>query len=328
MAMKNSLRRKFVDILYLMRDVIRITSGRDYFHLTEKLGNYFNDGCSYYSDFTGKVNWKGTYIDNVPALYIPSIDKNILFPSMILQYGLGCIDMYFITRDRSFLSKVSNVYVWIIHNIEIDGYLSNRFKELDSHSNYYSDNSAMTEGLALSFLVRVVQHGLIQLDFVDATEMMRKIFQNMVLPLEKGGTAIYKGGDTYFCEYCRTDEYVVLNGWIFAIFGLHDYQRYFKDGASEGYLNGTLDTLEKVIINYILKDKWSYYDNKGRISSVTYQTLHIHLMDALYRLTNRIVFRNMYRDLKKGNNYINVFKYTFLKVIDKLKDEWKYATVK
>ena len=322
------MKGKLIDIFYMARDFFRIVGGTDYFHQPDKLGNFFKDGCSYYIDFRGQVDWTGEYIDNVPVLYIPSLGKNVFFPSMIFIYGLGSIDMYFATKDPSYLINITNVYEWIIKNIKKDYSFDNLFQELDRGFEYYSNNSAMTQGEALSFLIRVVKYNLVRGISDEATKLIKNIFENMILPLEKGGTIIQRGDEIYFCEYCRRDEYIVLNGWIFAIFGLYDYQQYFKDPISKRYLDKTLKTLEKNIKNFILKNNWSYYDNKGRISSPIYQELHIHLMDALYRLTNAEVFKGIKEKLEKGNTRFNRIKYTLIKIKDKLKDKCRYSTLK
>ena len=322
------MKGKLSEIFYMARDFFKIITGVDYFHQPEKLGNFFQDGCSYYIDFKGKVNWTGKFIDNVPVLYIPSMDKYVFFPTMILQYGLGNIDMYFATKNISYLKNVTNVYNWIVKNIKEDYSFDNLSQEMDREFEYYSNNSAMTQGEALSFLIRVVKYNLVNGVSEDAAKLIKNIFENMILPLEQGGTIIQKGDEIYFCEYCRRNEYIVLNGWIFAIFGLFDYQQFFKDSISKRYLEKTLKTLEKNIEKFIMNNNWSYYDNKGRISSPIYQELHIHLMDALYRLTHMETFKNVKERLKKGNTWLNRIKYTLLKIRDKLKDTWRYSTMK
>lgn len=55
----------------------------------------------------------------------------------------------------------------------------------------------------------------------------------MLKPINHGGTSIYEGDDLLFAEYTHLP--VVLNGWIFAWWGLYDYvvvtgdKGYYKD---------------------------------------------------------------------------------------------------
>jgi len=318
--------RKAKDVIFMARDFLKVVSGKDYFHQPDNPGNYFKDGRSYYIDFRGKVNWTGDYVDNVPVLYFPSMDKSVLFPGMIIQYGLGSIDMYFATQNTAYLKIVESVYAWLIKNINGEHYLDNLFSDLYPNVKYYSNNSAMTQGTALSFLIRVVKHKLVEGDLKDTVVLIENMYRNLILPTNKGGGALYIDDDIYLCEYCRMDGYVVLNGWIFAILGLHDYHVHFDN--AEPYLEKCLQTLETTVADYVLPDKWSYYDNEKRLSSHVYQFTHINLFAALYKLTDRDIFGRICEDLQEGYNMHNKIKYTLLKIVDKLRDTTPYSTVR
>jgi len=49
----------------------------------------------------------------------------------------------------------------------------------------------------------------------------------MLKPISEGGTTEYAGDDVIFYE--DTDTPVILNGWIFSLWGLYDYYKHFKD---------------------------------------------------------------------------------------------------
>ena len=317
---------KLKDILFMARDFIKIMSGKSYFHQPDHLGKFFQDKRSYYIDFRGKVNWQGDFNENVPVLYFPSIDRTVFFPSTIIQYGLGSIDKYFETNDTTYLINVNSVYDWIKKNINQEFYLDNKLIELYESNIYYSNNSAMTQGTALSFLIRVLKFNLIVGDYNEVRMLIKNIYKNMLMPTNMNGTALYMHNDIYLCEYCRPDNYLVMNGSVFAIFGLYDYNFMFEE--KESYLEKILNTFEKNAPNYIMADNWSYYDNKMRLSSPIYQYTHINLLEALYRLTHRETFNLMAIKLKAGYTLKNRVKYTIFKIIDKLKDNLPYSTVK
>jgi heparosan-N-sulfate-glucuronate 5-epimerase len=321
------MKGKITDIFYMARDFFRIILGVDYFHQPEKLGDFFQDRKAYYIDFKSKTEWKGRCKDDVPVLYVPSMEKDIFFPAMIIQYGLGSIDKYFRTADEKYLENIKNVYRWIVKNLNSRNYFDNMTSELDNNFPYYSNNSALTQGQAISFLARAKEHNLISSVSDEAESLMKRIFSNMVLPLEEGGTSLKKGKDFFFCEYCRKDEYIVLNGWVFALFGLLDYQSYFKDELSQKYLKETIDTLKGKLGEFMMdKERWSYYDNKKRACSHIYEDLHIHMADALYRLTKENFFSEIFNKLKKGNTFANRVKYIIIKIRDKFKDSYRYTT--
>ena len=319
-------RRKLIDVVYMARDFFRIIRGKDYFHQLDLPGQFFSDGRFYYIDFRGKIDWQGEVREEVPVLYFPTRGKALFFPSMILQYGLGCLDRYFETGSASYMEKIQDVCRWIVKHINAEGHFDNLFSLLHTGADYYSNNSAMTQGEALSFLARVVQNGLVQsADGLRTT--MDLIYSNMIMEVEKDGTTLYVNEDVYLCEYCRKDNYIVLNGWIFGIFGLYDYEQYL--GTKLPILESTLNTLERQLDAYIVRgDRWSYYDNKRRLSSPIYQVTHISLLDALYRITHRQRFQIVRDEFMQGNNATNRCKYTLIKVMDKLRDTYAYSTVR
>lgn len=322
-----NIKSKILDIIYMTKDFFKIIGNKDYFHQEEKIGDYFLNKKSYYIDFKEKVKWTGKYVDNVPVLHVPSLKEDIYFPGMIIQYGLGSIDMYFLTGEDRYHDNIENVYNWILKNINKDYYFNNMMDKLDENYEYYSNNSALTQGQAISFLVRVVQYRLVKAGTDEITKLIKNIFNNFVLGIEGNGTVFKRGEDVYFCEYPRKETYIVLNGWVFAIFGLYDYQFYFKDDESKRYLNETLNTLKKDIEKFLTKERnWSYYDNNKRLCSYIYEELHINMMHALFELAHEEKFREIENDLRAGNNFLNRIKYTIIKIKDKIKDSYRYTT--
>ena len=321
--------RRLSDIAHMARDFYGVISGTDYFHLPDLLGRYFIDGKSYYIDFRGKVNWTGAMDENVPLLFIPALNKNFFHPGMILQYGLGSIDMYFSTGSQIFLENVHHVGAWLFtHSDELGSY-NNLLDQLNNNPQiqYYSNNSAMTQGEAISFLTRALRHGMLPNNPDEIRNIIRRIYKNMKLPIEQGGATIYKDGKVYLCEYCRKDEYIVLNGWIFALFGLSDYCIDFDDTEGKNFLRETIDTLADCINSFIVpKDNWSYYDNRKRLCYPPYQITHINQLDALSRLTGKKEFQSAHAKLVIGNSHYNQVKYTSKKVLEKLFDTQHYAT--
>lgn len=321
------LARKGVDVLYMARDFARHVRGRDYFRQPDRLGRFFVDGRSYYIDFTGKTRWTGLRRDGLPMLYVPSLGRAVSFPGMILQYGLGSIDMWFATGDAAYQAAVGHVAAWIFAETADRDCFDNLARELGrADIDYHSNNSAMTQGEAISFLRRVAEFDLMSEGPARATEVSHRLYRNMLLPLETGGSALYEGNDLYLCEYCRTDGYVVLNGWVFAIYGLVDYCALTGDVAARARLETTLDTLERALPGYLAADGWSYYDNKGRLCSPVYHTGHIHQLDALFRLTRRPALRDARDRLASADDRLRRLKYTVKKVAEKLRDPQRYTT--
>lgn len=318
---------KLNDLLYLARDFYRVTRGKEYFHQPQPLGRYFEDERSYYNDFRGKADWEGARIDGIPALFYPALGHEVTFPIMVLQYGLGSIDRYLENGESRYLQQIHGVTGWVLDNLRDDGSYDNHFPVADPSKRFYSANSGMAQGEALSFLVRVTELELAgSRDLERLREAMTAVFANMILPMQDGGTTSLEGDRLRFHEVCSDDHQVVLNGWIYATFGLLDYRRHTGREDVATVLDQTLATMEADLPRYILPDGWSVYDSLGRLASPFYHSLHIHLMDAMARLTGREAFATAFATFTRADTPWKRCAYTARKIGDKLRDKRSYGT--
>ena len=314
----NLLCRQVVDFFTYLR-------GTNYFHLPEREGKYFHDGTCYYVQMRGKFFWKGR-VDSeneVPVLYFPQLDKVYVFPSMVLQWGLGAIEVHMEEPTEQTRDVIIKCFNWLERTIDSEGLLDNHFMEIDPEGGFISNYSDMTQGLAISFLHRC---GLLKdLQFVENTR--KSIMRNLV------STFINRDHDetisnNVLYEYFCKNEYVVLNGWIFAVFGLYDYAREFKDPAIENICNRNVKEILKKLDTFIVPSGWSKYDNNGRLCSPIYHDLHIHQLNALSLLSGEENLKSKVNLLIKANTKFNRNKYTVIKIIEKLWDKYPYSTEK
>jgi hypothetical protein len=313
----------------MVRDFFPIISGRDYFHQPQELGGYFQDQRCYYNDLRGKANWKGPYCNGVPTLYLPAWRKRITSPVMVLQYGLGNMDRFFLESDAACPSRIEAVTRWLVSSLNSQHFLDNHSSDLDPATIFLSNNSGMAQGEALSFLIRVLKYRPFEFQGDLAGQLKDQIvgiYQNMLLPLECQGTMLEREGDVYFCEFCEAGGNVILNGWIFAIFGLVDYCEWSRDSACRDCLQATLSTLKRRISAFLRPDGWSYYDEEGRICSPFYHALHISLFMALNKLTNDEEFGRAHDVMARANTIRHKVKYTLTKIADKLSDAGVYTS--
>ena len=204
---------------------------------------------------------------------------------MVMLYGLGSVDRFLLERDPQRLHAIRTVGRWLLENVGEDGFWP-EFIKGDVRHEFYSANSAMNQGLGLSFLVRVIRYvKAAGLPTAVLTELVRALAGTMLKPAAEGGVTSRRGSDFFFLEYCRRDEAVVFNSWVYAVFGLMDYVEFQVDEVARGALDETLGTMRTRVCAYQLRDGWSRYDDHGRICSPFYHRLHISLVDALARLT-------------------------------------------
>jgi len=312
---------------YLVLDFWRYLRGKDYFRQPQGLGPHFRDARCYYNDLTGKALWDGNVRDGVPVLYLPSRGKTVADPCMVLLWALGSLDRYFLEGEVGYLENAGRAASWLVDKVLPEGYWEGELGASDPSIKYYSSNSCMTQGLALSFLTRILQNGLLDPGLrLELDDLARRVAENMLQPLDQNGTVGERGEDLYLYEYARVDECVVFNGWVYGLFGLWDHARRTADLATQRHLDRSLATLKRALPLFKRSDGWSFYDTRGRLASPFYHDLHISLLEALHLLTEERAFFDQMRAFQKANSRINRARYTLNKIKDKLSDKELYAS--
>jgi hypothetical protein len=114
-----------------------------------------------------------------------------------------------------------------------------------------------------------------------------------------GGVLDDSGGHTWLEEYIVEPPNHVLNGFIWALWGVRDYAVFMNDKYAWELWHLCVKTLRENLGHYDL-GFWTTYDlvkfNPGRQrtmpSSIYYQNLHVVQMKAMYRLTSDPVFKH------------------------------------
>ncbi len=258
-------------------------SGRSIDHVNQDKGKFFTTGeiKGYYNNLTEKVTKNPALLDSneLPMVY-PEHQDPVYFPVAVFQYGLGAYDLFFLTKEERYLKKFSQCVDWAMNNIDDKGRWNNFF--------FYTPKTpygAMAQGEGASLLVRAYKHTG-EARYLD---IAKEAIDFMLLPLEDGGTTKYEGGDAYLMEY--TFKGMVMNGAIFAWWGLYDYVLATHDtGKYKTALDQTLDSLVRVLSQFKCS-YWSMYSLDGLIASPFYHNLHIAQMEAMYELTGKTIFK-------------------------------------
>lgn len=255
--------------------------GNSVYHVNQSEGKVYSvdEIRGYYNDLTEKVTRFGLENDDVPKTVLDN-GEEIFFSIAIFQYGLAAYDLYLMNGDESMLRKTLACADWAVTNQEESGgWITFAYKSLEQ------PYSSMAQGEAISLLSRA--YIITQDD--KYIECARKAKEFMLIPLEKGGTTSYFGEDVYFHEY--TMEPVVLNGWIFSLWGIFDYYKLTKDEALKEILDATLKTLHKSLEKYDI-GYWSVYDiGQERICSPFYHQLHIAQLRVMHKLFDDVIYK-------------------------------------
>jgi hypothetical protein len=257
----------------------------------------FDDARQYFMRFQGKANYAGPFDHRgVPLLDYQGDIGRQYNPIAIAQYGLArfnrwCIDGG-VADQRAWLTVADwlastlrpnryGVAVWM-HNFNWP------YREMLVAPWY----SGLAQGNGLSMLVRAAGDGRLG-RFADAAH---RAFESFERPVAEGGVIVTDGrGHTWIEEYLVNPPSHILNGFIWALWGVYDYARWSRRRAAERLWDRCVETLENRLGDFQV-DWWSLYEapHRGRrmLASVYYHQLHITQLRVLFRLTGRPVFRD------------------------------------
>lgn len=249
----------------------------------------------YYMLFTEKADYTGPF-DNCG---MPQLDYHGRIgvqynPIAIAQYGLGNYNQWRRTSDRERREKFFRIANWLCDHLETN---PNGLAVWNHHFNWEYRNtlkapwySGLAQGQGISVLVRAHQESG-DTRFLQAAESAFESFQR---PIEQGGVAFTdRSGDLWFEEYIVSPPTHILNGFIWALWGVHDYFLATKQKCAEELFWRGVRTLLHNLEHYDL-GFWSLYEQSGTrlpmVASPFYHRLHIVQLRVMHRLTGEEKF--------------------------------------
>ncbi len=255
--------------------------GKSIWHVNQDLGKCFavDSIQGYYNNLTEKVTKLPELLENDLLPLLNTGDKNVEMPVAIFQYGLGAYDLYLQRKEQKYMKKFMQSVAWAVNRQDEKG-------RWDTFSYVYPDHpyGAMAQGEGASLLLRAYSCTSEKRYLLAA----KKAIDFMLRPIEEGGTTLYRDNDIIFAEYIHLP--IVLNGWIFAWWGLYDYVLVTHD---MGDYKNVLDRCSATLVNSLhlfTLSYWSKYDLGKMIASPFYHNLHIAQMQAMYELTGEKIF--------------------------------------
>lgn len=278
--------------IYKIKKWYKMMTGQSISHVNQGVGTCYSktEVAGYYNDLTEKVTKDAPHI-LVPKYHVDT-GEEIYFSIGIFQYGLAAYDLFLTTGEEIYRRKLLACADWAAENQQPDGGWDTFTFENPAHP-----YSSMAQGEGISMLLRAHIASKDE-KYLNAAHKAKDF---MVKPISEGGTTQYCGEDVYFYE-CTHDP-LILNGWIFSLWGLYDYYKYTGDGDVEKLLAATLNSLEKKLPEFDIR-YWSKYEDGKRICSPFYHKLHIAQLTAMYDLFGDPVYKE-YAD--KWDAYQNSF---------------------
>lgn len=158
--------------------------------------------------------------------------------------------------------------------------------------------SALAQGQAISVALRA--YILTQNEqYLQAAVQGFNSFRYSCMEHE-GGVIFIDEGNVWLEELVLSKPNHILNGFVWALWGVRDYAVFFKDDYAQWLYESAENTLRNNIDAYDLKF-WTCYDNPRSINgpvmpvSGYYQRLHYTQMLAMYELTHEKIYYDKYK---------------------------------
>ncbi|HWQ89816.1 MAG TPA: D-glucuronyl C5-epimerase family protein [Desulfitobacteriaceae bacterium] len=273
-------------------------------------------------DISAKALYPGSFDDyNIPM--VPLEGELRYVPVTIAQYALGNYDLYLATGQAPYREKLLQCADWFVDNLvqhcaDIWGWQH----AYDNHIYNLKKPwlSALAQGQALSVLARAYRETTESVYLESGRKALRAFF----VPVEAGGLVAKTAGGDFYEEYPSQQPSLVLNGFIFALWGLRDFSLVSTDCEAEERYRTGLRTMRFLLSHYHIPAlSWSRYDlypfEVINISSIFYHKLHIQQLLALAQLTNDRSYRELAAVWQKARkNPLTYLLATGYKVIHKL----------
>ena len=256
--------------------------------------NYTRLG-EYYMAFAQKADYGGHY----DAAGIPMLDYHGQIglqynPIAIAQYGLGNYNLFATTSDESRRRKFLAASDWLRDHLEQNA--SGVWVWMHKFDWDYRDTlkapwySGLAQGQGISLLLRAHHHTK-EPSYLDAAN---KAFESFLRSVRDGGV-IYadERGDAWIEEYLVHPPTHILNGFLWAAWGIHDFGLATTDPRAKELFGRLTQTLLCNLDRYDL-GFWSLYEQSGTrlkmVASPFYHSLHIVQLRVMQQMTGDIKF--------------------------------------
>lgn len=245
--------------------------------------------------FAEKADYKGGFDEaGIPLLDYHGHIGRQYNPIAIAQFGLGNYNLWRRDQDSARREKFFLVANWLSSHLEPN---SSGLAVWQHHFDWeYRDPlkapwySALAQGQGISVLLRAYKESG-DCQYVEAAKRAFAAFEQ---PIEKGGVAFTdKSGDLWFEEYIVSPPTHILNGFIWALWGVYDYFLITRDSSAQKLFSRGVLTLLHNLDQYDL-GFWSLYEQSGTrlpmVASPFYHRLHIVQLRLMHRLTGKEKF--------------------------------------
>jgi len=254
----------------------------------DKLGEY-------YMLFAEKANYSGHHdASGIPMLNYHGRIGLQYNPIAIAQWGLGNYNLSCRSENEEQKLKFLTAADWLCAHLEQNSFglwVWNHYFEWEYRTPLKAPwYSALAQGQGISLLVRAYHktHAGVYL------EAAKRAFASFLKSPQEGGVTLTDAqGNFWFEEYLVSPPTHILNGFIWAAWGIYDYFLATRNDAARRLFKSAVHTLRSNLNRYDL-GFWSLYEQSSTllpmIASPFYHRLHVVQLRVLHRLTGEVIF--------------------------------------
>ncbi len=249
----------------------------------------------YYMPFVEKAGYAGPHdADGIPLLDYHGAIGLQHNPIAIAQWGLGNFNLFLRAKGEDNKRKFLAAADWLVKRLEPNPFgvpvWNHRFDweyRTPLKAPWYS---GLAQGQGISLLVRVAQ----ETGRHEYLEAAASAFASFSRSMDNGGIVFTdEHGDTWFEEYIVSPPTHILNGFIWAAWGVYDFFLATREKAAHELFNRAVETLRKNLDRYDM-GFWSLYELSGTrlpmVASPFYHQLHVAQLRLMFRLTGDEIF--------------------------------------
>jgi len=252
----------------------------------------------YYLDFSRDADYSGPYdSQGIPLLDYHGVIGLRYNPWSIGHYALASLQKYIQTRNKKYYDHFLKCAQWFANNAEFrengSAVWIYRYSLVNVHA------TPWISALAQSHAISVLLSAFLLTEDYGFLDIAQKAFIPFTLSITNGGVLTRDTeGYIFFEEDSSLLIPHVLNGFIFAMFGIYDYATITKNEEAWKLWNWGLDTLQRYLGYYDIGYFSLYNLHKPmnrrikNASSLFYHLVHIRQLQALFFLTDECIFMN------------------------------------
>jgi len=249
----------------------------------------------YYMLFREKADYAGHFDDaGIPMLDYHGAIGLQYNPIAIAQWGLGNYNCFRATGDEVRLQKTLKAADWLAASLEQNArgvWVWNHHFDWEYRETLRTPwYSGLAQGQGVSLLVRA--HDLAEgSGYQRAAE---KAFVAMTRPIAEGGVLFEDDGqDLWIEEYIVDPPTHILNGFMWALWGVYDFWLARADASAKRIFDRGIETLGRNLAKFDT-GYWSLYEQSGHepsgrplkmLASPFYHQLHIVQLRVMSMLT-------------------------------------------